>query len=81
MSALEKHFADEFFRLIIWTTLIVAGFFIVIATSIYFAGKNQKKCSDDQLNIVIDKVHECKKKNVICPHSDIERLIKEVCGK
>jgi hypothetical protein len=41
----------------------------------------QRKCSDDQLNIVIDKVHECKKKNVICPYSEIERLIKEVCGK
>lgn len=41
----------------------------------------QRKRSDDQLHIVIDKVHECKKKNVICPHSEIERLIKEVCEK
>lgn len=81
MSALEKHFADEFFRLIIWTILIVAGFFIVITTSIYFAGKNQRKCSDDQLNIVIEKVQQCKKENVLCSEKQIDKLIKEVCGK
>ncbi len=77
MSALENYYANQFLKSIgVFVTLVlvaIAAYFIIFPS--------QRKCSDDQLHIVIDKVHECKKKNVICQHSEIERLIKEVCGK
>lgn len=72
-------------ELLDWSVPIAFGlifilYFIAIVVVIK-AGFTQRKCTDAELNIVIDQVQLCKKKNVICPEKEIDRLIKEICGK
>lgn len=62
--------------LIVFTIL-----FIILTVFLMFLRPNKRKCSNAELNIVIDQVQLCKKKNAICPEKEIDRLIKEICVK
>ena len=54
---LGKHFADEFFRLLIWAFVLVSGFWIAIGSSIYFFNK-KPYCTSSQLHEVIAAVEK-----------------------
>lgn len=75
-----KRFFNE---LIDWSVPLIFAvvfvlYFIAIAVLIK-AGLTQRKCTDPELNVVIEKVQSCKKQNVICSEKEIDRILKEIC--
>lgn len=58
--------------------------FMVLATGIavFAFGKEvfkNDKCTDQELNVVIEKVNACKKQSVLCSEKEIDRILKEIC--
>lgn len=73
---ITKRIEYIFISISLFLTIIMTFFYLYIFIVDLIS---KPKCTDQQLNKVIDEVEKCRKGYVICPSEKIDKIIKDEC--